>query len=327
MGYDHAVYDAASKILNDRRITAEQAAERRRNDFYRVEPRGQEIEWKLSHAGTSAAKAVLRGKNVHDSLEQLKERNLALQKELKELLTKQSMSPDDLEPHYTCPLCQDRGSVDGRMCSCMKTLLKDEALRQLNAETPLKLCTFESFNLSYYPNTTEKSGSSPRAVMEGIFLYCRKYAENFRANTSENLLMTGKTGLGKTHLSLAIASRVIERGFGVIYGSAENLLTRLQDEHFGRSSGNTMQHLLNCDLLILDDLGTEFRSNFTVSAIYNIVNSRQLTGKPVIISTNLSLQEMLNYYTERFSSRVIGSYTRIPFSGNDIRQLKKMRRN
>jgi len=323
MGYDRSVYDAVYALLNNRRLEAEQAAQRRRADFFRVEPRGLEIEHELSRAGSAAAKAVIRGGDVRKNLEQLHSHSHALQEELKALLAKQSMSPDDLEPHYVCPLCHDCGSLDGHMCSCMKALLKEEALRRLNTDTPLTLCSFEAFDLSYYPDVADKNGHTVRQLMERNFLYCRKYAENFDTHTTENLLMVGKTGLGKTHLSLAIASRVIDRGYGVIYGSAQNLLEKIQDEHFGHSDGNTMHSLLECDLLILDDLGTEFRSNFTVSAIYNIINSRQLTGKPIIISTNLSMQEMLDYYTERFSSRIIGSYTRVPFYGNDVRQLKR----
>lgn len=323
MGYERAVYDAVYKRLNDRRLQAEQEADHRRADFFRVEPHALELERAISRAGSAAAKAVVRGGDVHRNLEQLRAENLALQAKLKALLARQQMSPDDLEPHYTCPLCQDRGSVDGRMCSCMKALLKEEALRQLNADTPLSLSSFETFELSYYSDIPDKNGRTVRQLMERNFLYCRKYAENFDAHTTENLLMVGKTGLGKTHLSLAIARRIIDRGYGVIYGSAQNLLERIQDEHFGRSNGDTMQSLLDCDLLIFDDLGTEFRSNFTVSAVYNLVNSRQLKGKPIIISTNLSMQEMLDYYTERFSSRIIGSYTRVPFYGNDVRQLKR----
>lgn len=323
MGYDRRVYDTAYEILNKRRLHAEQEADRRRADFYRVEPRAQEIEQALSRAGSAAAKAVVRGGNVRQNLEQLRRQSQALRAELDALLARQSMSAKDLEPQYHCPLCKDRGSVDGRMCTCMKELLKEEALRCLNADTPLHLCSFDSFNVSYYPTTPMQNGASPRDIMERVFLYCRKYAENFNAHTTESLLLHGKTGLGKTHLSLAIAGRVIERGYGVVYSSAENLLNRLQDEHFGRSGGDTMQSLLNCDLLILDDLGTEFRSSFTISAIYNIVNSRQLTEKPVIISTNLSMKELMEYYTERFSSRVIGSYTSIPFCGNDVRQLRR----
>ncbi|ARP50547.1 hypothetical protein B6259_06450 [Ruminococcaceae bacterium CPB6] len=322
MGYDRAVYDTANEILAARRLHAEQEAERRRADLYRVQPRAQEIDRKLSRAGTAAARAVLHGGDVRQNLEQLRRRSHALREELRALLAQQNMTEADLEPHYHCPLCQDRGNIDGRMCRCMKSLLKEEALRRLNADTPLKLCSFESFDVSYYPETPQINGSSPQQMMERIFLYCRKYAETFNAHTTESLLMTGKTGLGKTHLSLAIAGRVTERGFGVVYGSAENLLKKLQDEHFGRSRGDTMNSLLNCDLLILDDLGTEFRSSFTVAAIYNIINSRQLTEKPVIISTNLSLKELTEYYTERFSSRVIGSYTCIPFVGNDVRQMK-----
>jgi DNA replication protein DnaC len=136
--------------------------------------------------------------------------------------------------------------------------------------------------------------------------------------------MTGGTGLGKTHLSLAIANEAIQKSFGVVYSSVGSLVTKLENEHFGRESGTgVMNSLQDCDLLILDDLGTEFKSSFSSSAIYSLVNTRLLLEKPTIISTNLSTKEMVDYYSERFASRIIGSYRRIVFVGRDVRQQKR----
>ena len=323
MGYSRSVYDAVYATLNARRMQAEQEADRRRAQFYRMEPRGQEIDRLLTHTGVEAAKAVLGGKDVRQALEALRVENQRLQQERAALLAKHGMRPEDLEPAYTCPKCKDRGNVDGRMCDCMKELLRAQARRQLNTDTPLEQCTFETFDLSYYADTPDAQGRIPRKWMERQFSFCQRYAYQFNGR-SESLLMAGKTGLGKTHLSLAIAKVVIDRGFGVVYGSVQNLLSRLAYEHFGRSDGNTMQSLLDCDLLILDDLGTEFRSQFSIAALYNIVNSRQLAQKPVIMSTNLTIREMAEYYTERFSSRVIGGYKRVQFIGTDVRQQKRL---
>ena len=154
--------------------------------------------------------------------------------------------------------------------------------------------------------------------------FCLNYANSFDLN-SYSILMMGETGLGKTHLSLAIAGEVLKKGFGVVYGSVQNLFSNIEKEHFGRATdadGTTEKMLLECDLLILDDLGAEFTTSFTVATFNNIVNTRMLTSKPTIISTNLSLTEMQKRYSERIASRIIGEYNILTFAGKDIRQQK-----
>ena len=143
-----------------------------------------------------------------------------------------------------------------------------------------------------------------------------------------NLLMQGGTGLGKTHLSLAIAHEAIEKGYGVIYGSAQNMVTNLEKERFQKDNEqqDTNQLMLQCDLLIIDDLGTEFSTSFVTAAIYNIVNTRLMTHKPTIISTKLSMKELEERYTERFASRILGSYIPLFFRGKDIRQQKRRKK-
>jgi DNA replication protein DnaC len=136
--------------------------------------------------------------------------------------------------------------------------------------------------------------------------------------------MRGKTGLGKTHLSLAIAARIIEKGFGVVYGSAQNLLRSVEMERFSKDSGtDALNSLLECDLLIVDDLGAEFQTSFTASAVYNIVNTRMLTGRPTIISTNMTTDELKSAYSDKVVSRLIGSYDVLRFFGNDIRDVQR----
>ena len=157
--------------------------------------------------------------------------------------------------------------------------------------------------------------------MESVLNYCKEYAADF-SRRSPSLLLYGKTGLGKTHLSLAIAGKAVEEGYGVIYSSAQNLFNKLEKDKFGKADTNTEETILDCDLLIIDDLGAEFTTQFTVSALYNIVNSRELEGKPTIISTNLMPEQLTKAYGERIASRILSNYVMLYFDGSDIRQIK-----
>lgn len=322
MGYSREIYSSVEQLLAQRKKDAETAAEERKAAFYRRCPSAEKIERILSSTAIAAARAVLTGKSTREQLLQLKQNNQTLQQEHTRLLQAEGFPADYLEPHYSCKNCRDTGYIDGKMCGCMKKLLREESYRRLNALTPLSLSTFESFRLNYYSAKPEGEGQkSPREQMERVLSNCRRYAENFTFSSS-SLLFQGRTGLGKTHISLAIANKVIQKGFGVVYCSVNNLVTQLEREHFGKDDGDTEKTLLDCDLLILDDLGTEFRSSFSVAEIYNIVNTRLMTQKPTIISTNLTIQELQERYTERFASRILGNYVRNIFEGKDNRLQK-----
>lgn len=326
MGYSKDIYRQATGTMQQRRNNAFSNAEKKREIFYSKYPRAREIDYSLQSTAAAAGKAVLQGGDVKKVLTQLKEQNLSLQKELEDIYRKDGITENDLSEHFMCSKCNDTGYVDGRMCSCMKTLLKEIAYDQLNSLSPLSLSTFESFSLDYYPD--EISGViSPRSRMEQIFRFCKNYAETF-SKKSKSLLMRGTTGLGKTHLSLAIANEVINKGFGVIYASTPNIVSKLEKEHFSRNrlEETTEEYLTSCDLLILDDLGTEFITQFTTSSIYNILNSRIMQELPTIISTNMTLQELERTYSQRFVSRIMGNSLKLDFMGNDIRQIKAMQR-
>lgn len=328
MAYSREIYDSAIKRLTERRARALEDLDEKKTAFFALYPRAAEIEAALSKTAAAAAKAVLTGGNVARQLTRLKESNLSLQEEYHDILQSAGLPDDYLTPKFQCVICRDTGYVDGKMCSCLKDLLKKEAYRRLNAMTPLSLSTFQTFSLKYYPEVSSKEGGvPPKKQMERVFLFCRDYAEHFSLS-SQNLIMQGGTGLGKTHLSLAIANEALEKGFGVIYGSAQNLATNLERERFSREpvESDTNQMLLSCDLLILDDLGTEFSTSFVDAAIYNVINTRLMTENPTIISTNLSMLELQKRYSERFVSRVIGSYTRLLFCGKDVRQQKRQER-
>lgn len=328
-GYDREVYEAADRVLRERRRNAESQAEKRKAVFYSVCPQARGLEQRLAKTAVFAAKAVLAGKNAKEQLEHLREQNQTLRLQINDLLQSVHMTEQDLEPAYQCSKCRDTGYIDGKMCSCLKALLQEEAYKRLNALTPLSLSTFEGFSLDFYPDSTEQgSGRSPQKAMREILNNCRNYAETFSPSSSPNLLMQGATGLGKTHLSLAIANEALQKGYGVVYSSVNNLITRLENEHFGRNeTGDSGSLLESCDLLILDDLGTEFRSSFSVATIYNIINTRLLLRKPTIISTNLSMRELQDRYSDRFASRIAGSYVRFLFLGHDNRMQKLLYQN
>ena len=328
MGYSRQVYMEAENELNRRHSEAVSRAQQRLDDFYAVCPEAEDVRRRIASTASQAAKAVLRGTDVRASLEALKAENLGLQRRFAELLAEHGFARADIEPQYVCPKCEDTGYVDGRMCACHRALLRQIAYENLNRISPLTLSTFEDFSLYNSSDAPVVGRRSDREQMRYILDYCKRYAEGFSAK-SGNLFFTGATGLGKTHLSLAIASAAIDKGFGVVYGTAQNFAVSLERERFSRADengGDTLELLNECDLLILDDLGMEISSSYITAMIYNIIDTRIMLAKPTIISSNLSMQELEKRYNERFVSRVLGFYDRMPFRGKDIRAKRKFGR-
>ena len=325
MPYSNDILNLAKERLAERRASAIAAANRKREAAYRRSERLREIDRELGQIGASTALAVLRSGNAEDNLRELSRKSLALQEEYRRELASAGFRESDLEPAFHCAKCQDTGYVeqDNRtvLCDCLTKLMTDVSCESLNALSPLQLSTFESFRLDYYSDRPEANGSVPLNRMSKIFNYCRNYADTFTPS-SKGILMRGATGLGKTHLSLAIANELIRCGFSVVYVSAPDILSKLEREHFGYrydDEADTFGSLIKCDLLILDDLGTEFITPFSTSTVYNIFNSRILLSKPVIMNTNLSPEELVGNYSQRFLSRVMGSCDILEFIGKDVR--------
>ena len=323
MAYSREIFEEVQNKLYKKRMSAFEELKFKKEVFYRRFPRAKEIEKELSLTAIEASKAVLGGGSAMSEIKKLKEKNKVLNDELCEILKDAGLPKDHLEIKYSCEKCSDEGFIDGRMCSCMKDMLKKESYNRLNKMSPLELSSFDNFSLDYYLKTSPEGKHSPHKRMSLIYNFCRKYAGGFKKN-SPNLLFTGRTGLGKTHLSLAIAREVIDKGFAVIYGSSQSMVSKMERERFQNYSenGESEKHFINCDLLIIDDLGTEFMSPFSVAAIYNIINSRIMMNKATIISTNLTMRELEKNYTERLVSRMIGNNIRLEFLGEDIRQKK-----
>lgn len=328
MGYSNSVYKTASDILHERRLNAEKAAERRKEEVYERFPRVKELEKQISMGGIKTARAVLAGGDVKKAVSKLRDQDLAMQAEVKRILTDNGYPANYFEPKYFCKKCEDKGyyDINGKTvrCSCMKSALVTCACAELNRYAPLSLSTFESFDLEYYDKSINpKVKTSPYEHMSKVFRLCQNYADNFSKN-SESILMSGETGLGKTHLSLAIANEVIKKGYGVVYASAPPIISKLEKEYFSSDKDDSLFSMLaDCDLLIIDDLGTEFYSQFAVSQFYNLFNSRMLSNKPIIINTNLTITELKEKYTDRFVSRICGNARQLDFLGRDIRIRRK----
>ena len=255
-----------------------------------------------------------------EDLPKIKYQYEQLSDKLKSMLVGNNFDADYLDVKYTCDKCCDTGIYEGRNCECLISLMNEYNFKSLCNTSKIGEYTFNNFSLKYYPEAENEMGVSPKRKMSEILDYCKDYAETF-SNKSRSVLMFGKTGLGKTHLSMAIATAVVKKGFFVVYGSAQNLLREAEKEYFS-GGDSTINTLINCDLLILDDLGTEFDSKFNTSQIYNIINTRLEFLRPTIINTNLSGKELQERYAPRVVSRLIGEYDCLNFLGNDIRQLK-----
>ncbi|MBR3789751.1 MAG: ATP-binding protein, partial [Clostridia bacterium] len=295
-------------------------AEMRRKQILNKHPELLEIENIIRNAALEVIKGLGRGKKV--DVKALSEKNLEAQKQKAELLTKNGYPEDYLEPQYSCKLCNDSGILNGKLCSCHLDILKKISMSEYSCSSILAVSTFETFDLKYYSTEKDMSlGYSPREYMEASLDFLKSYAENFKPGTN-SFFFTGATGLGKTHLSLAVMNKVTEKGFNVFYGSADNIIKQMEKERFGRSNGDIEEEIENADLLIIDDLGTEFKTAFSETAVYQIINNAILNGKPMIISSNLSISELEERYGQRVVSR-LNSFEVINFIGTDIRQIKK----
>ena len=323
MGYSKEVFSLAKMRLDNIRNKNISAYEVRIRKFLLRSQEGAKVKSEIARNAVLVARAVLSGKSVKDQINALRYDNLKLREKLKAILRSSNLPEDYLDPKYSCNECLDTGYVKGKMCDCFKKILRDEAYSALSHLSPLPLSSFSTFNLDFYGEPyIEGNANYVRTKMQKIYNYSVVYADEF-STSSENLFMTGETGLGKTHLSLAIANVVIKKGFGVIYASVPNIVSKLEKEKFRYSSDeNTQEHLTQCDLLILDDLGTEYRTQFSSSVIYNVINSRILYKKPTIISTNYSLKLIESDYSKRLVSRLWGNYRLLNFCGKDIRAEK-----
>lgn len=316
MALNEKYYIAAHSALEQRRAENKLIQQRRHREVIEKIPEYAMLESCLAKNAQDFIGNVLA--KAPEQLEKLKEDNLAIQKNMEQLLVSGGFPKDYLDEIHSCPVCLDRGCKDGKWCGCFMKLVYAAATKELNSSSPMELSHFEDFDLSLYPKAIDPNlGESQQSVMANNFRYCAEYAERF-SGKENSIFMIGATGLGKTHLSLAIANRVIERGFSVIYGSVPELLRMLDNEQFGRSQGDTMSLMTGCDLLILDDLGAENGTDRTVSQLYEIINARINRSLPMIVNTNFTAAQIKSRYQDRIWSRLF-SMEVLMFCGTDNR--------
>lgn len=327
MAYDKQLYEKAENEIKSRRLSAESALNERIEETERRIPEIAEIRRQLADTSIELSKLIIKKSGeFRKNFDKIRDRNLQGQEMIRSLLRKNGLPEDHLEAKYTCNICRDTGYHDGERCSCFTGALNRLAVERLNENANMPECDFEHFSLSYYAGKTDSNGTDCYKKMEENYKFCKDYANSF-SRQSPSLFLLGKTGVGKTHLSLAIAKRVTERGYTAAYGSLMNYLRIIEKEHFSRaesSETDTVQTLINADLLVLDDLGSEFRTGFYESALYNIVNSRINLGLPTIISTNLSAAELQKNYNDRIISRIFGTFAILMCVGEDVRQIKHL---
>ena len=324
MAYSEQVLRRARERLEQAKAEAQREYEARLKDAYTRFPRLQEIDRELQMTMAQLVTAALRhGEDPSQAIARIREKNLALQREREWLLEAGEFEEGYLENTPVCAKCGGSGYVGSQMCSCLRELCRQEQKKELTSLLGTGRETFDTFRLDVYPDAYDsKLGASPRQLMKSNFNICRKYAQSFGPG-SGSLLFSGATGLGKTFLSACIARQVADRGFSVVYETAIRLFSDFEAEKFGASQeenrGKSRKYL-ECDLLIIDDLGTEMTTQFTTSVLYHLLNTRMMENRSTIISTNLADTEIENRYSPQIASRIIGTFRLVQFAGEDIRR-------
>lgn len=323
MAYSEQVLRRAKARLAQAKEECEAESAARTEEIYTQYPRLREIDRAMRQSVAKAVAAAFRkGEDPTAAIEAIKQENLALQQEREWILEAADLDETALEPTVVCPRCGGSGYVGASMCECLRELCRQEQKKELSSLLSGNE-HFGQFRLDYYPTEPDPVlGVSPRQLMQNTYTRCRQYAREFSLK-SPSLLFSGGPGLGKTFLSACIARTVADNGFSVVYDTAGKLFSDFEAVKFGSGTGDLTKKYLSCDLLIIDDLGTEMTTQFTQSVLYQVVNTRLMDGKPVIISTNLDDRGLRQRYAAPIASRLLGAYETCMFLGRDIRQIRR----
>jgi len=328
MSIDGKILARAKNRHDERRKERDALYERRLLNVYARAPHVRAIDAEI-RATMSELVGVALGLGREDQVEEIRLRNLDLQEQRLGELMRAGFSEGYLDDSPMCRNCSDTGFVRTKICECLMALYKEAQRESLSNLFKLGNETFDSFELTYYDDTpAPDTGISPRRSMEIIYETCVEYARKLN-DRSTNLFFNGAPGLGKTFLSACIARVVAENGSSVVYDMASTIFSKFEEAKFSRSEDSDearaeVKRCLECDLLIIDDLGTEMTTTFTVSALYEIINTRLVAGRKTIVSSNLTIQELRRRYTEQIMSRLEGEYQVLTFRGDDIRKKRNV---
>lgn len=326
MGYEKEVL-ARARARHEAAVEAHRQDQRRlREEIYTLCPQVKLLDMEIRQTMADVmAHAFRHGEDPQEAVARIREKNLGLQQQRTQLLLAAGYRPEELDEGPMCRTCSDTGYVGEKMCSCLERYCIEEQRKELTSLLSQK-ASFDDFRLDYYPDVVNPAtGISARVQMELIYETCVNYASHFNLKKAKNLLMSGGTGLGKTFLSACIAREVVARGYSVVYDTAIHVFGCLEKQKFGNAAEEDLrmvERIMECDLLILDDLGTEMPTSFIGPALYSIVNGRIMAEKPTIISTNYTMEQLAQRYTPQITSRLAGEYSILSFAGNDIRRMK-----
>lgn len=333
MSYDAAIVQRASARLARRKEIRERRRWDLEQELYRRQPRLRELDRAIGGTMAELAGLAISGKPIQadgPEIADIRRRNLELQAQRAELLHTLGYEPDALDPTPACTQCGDSGWAGAEMCTCLKELCAQEQMKALTALLNLTdEQNFDRLRLDVYSDQPWEGKRSPWENMKRVVTVCEGFARRFPDYPLHNLLLSGGTGLGKTFLSGCIAREVSGRGYSVVYDTAISLFSTFEAKKFSRDLGQERQarddtrRYLNCDLLILDDLGSELTTPLAQSTLYEVVNSRLQGGKHTIISTNLSMEQIGARYTPQVVSRLAGAYQELTFYGDDIRRMRR----
>ncbi|MDR3209042.1 MAG: ATP-binding protein [Oscillospiraceae bacterium] len=330
MSTDGRLLFNAREALAERRRERERELHRREAEVTARVPRARELQAALRETMADLLSAALDRNTSPARLEDIERRNLDLQERLFRAMEASGYPRGYLDGAPACEVCGDKGYVGTAPCACLMELYRAEQKKALSSLLKLGNERFESFDLTYYDASPDaETGVSPREHMRFVFNMCEGYARGF-GKGSYNLYFCGAPGLGKTFLAACVARVVAERGHSVVYEPFTAIFAKLEDEKFSRGEDTERtraetKRFRECDLLIADDLGMEMQTSFTTAALYELINTRLITGKKTIITSNLGVEELRRRYTPQITSRLEGEYQVLPFYGSDIRALKKER--
>ena len=321
MGYNQDNFRRIREEYSRKYLEVQEAATKRREEIHAILPEVRLIDSQLSDMGLRIMQAALKSEDYHAAVARIERESVALEQQRAAILQKNGFPANYTQPHYECDACGDTGYIDYKMCDCMRKKLILAGYASSGIGTLMQTQSFANFSLEYYQNDR-----MTHLLMQSNLERAKQYAATFHPAKSESLAMFGGTGLGKTHLSTAIAREVIEGGWDVVYVSCVDMFADYEAQRFGNTTGTPtgadVSRYTDCDLLIIDDLGTELTNQFTTSCLYGLLNTRLNRHLPVILSTNLETDEFRKRYWDRITSRVLGNFTVMPFKGTDIRRQK-----